>query len=372
MQFSNVTIEWSQNTFIFYLAIIIGCYLLCILLKKKKIKTSNKKIPLDLTLVGLILLLVKCFNTTGRDLRAGYYYNFMSATSMSTYRDQTVEPGFRLLMVIVRNITQNYGVFLFVVGLLTILPVLYFIDKYRDKIDVPVSILLFTSLYFVNGFSAYRQYMAVCLALFAFDAIMEKKPVRALVWIAVCSTIHIACLTLFIPYIIRFAKVLSKRMIAISALLLFAILYLGRGSIAALLGTSSRYGIYLVSQEVSFGFEQIVYYVPLFILVYLCRKNHPDRDFSRVTYIFLITGFAFGMFSYVLPIFGRMQSVFLPIVILIPYYIKLYKNHHNKQKRSILNVASLVYCIARFVIWITQYYNLEDLMPYTNLFNLTI
>ena len=74
------------------------------------------------------------------------------------------------------------------------------------------------------------------------------------------------------------------------------------------------------------------------------------------------------MFSYVLPIFGRMQSIFIPIIILIPYYIKQYKEHYEKSKRMILNILTVFYSLARFTIWITQYYGLEDLMPYTNVF----
>lgn len=373
MQFANVTVEWSPRTFAFYLVIIIGCYLVASSLKKKKIRWGyGDKYPVGLLIVTIILLFVKCFNTTGRDLRAGYALNFESATSMAAYRDQTVEPGFRLLMVIVRVITHNYGVFLFIVGLITVIPAIHFIYKYRDRIDVPAAVLLYTSIYFINSFSAYRQYMAVSISLFALDAIIENKPYRALAWIAIASTIHIACLVLVIPYAFYFAKLLSKKMIAISVFVVFVIFYFGRNSISSILGGSERYAIYLINQQVRFGFEQVVYYAPLFLMVYLCRKLRVNKDISKITYIYLITGFAIGMFSYILPILGRMQSVFISIIILIPYHIKLWKDRHRKRKVVVLNLATLFYCIARFVIWITQYYNLEDLMPYTNLFGMII
>lgn len=74
MKFTSVTIEWSPNTFIFYLAIIIGCYLIACILKKKNIKwgkSKKKQYPAALLLVSIVLLYVKCFNTTGRDLRTG-------------------------------------------------------------------------------------------------------------------------------------------------------------------------------------------------------------------------------------------------------------------------------------------------------------
>lgn len=371
MQFTDVKIEWSLKTFIFYLVIILGCYLIAWMFRKQSIKWGTyqkQKYSVSLVIVGIILLVIKCFNTTGRDLRTGYAYNFASATSMENYRDQTVEVGFRILMVIVRKFTNDYAVFLFVVGILTIFPVIYFINKYRYKIDMPTAILLFTSIYFINGFSAYRQYMAVSISLFMLDTIIEKKPYKALFWIAVSSTIHIACFALIIPYVLCFSRLFSKKMIAISIVVFFALFCLGRGEIALLLKEHERYRIYFVNQEIRFGLEQIVYYAPMFFLVYLNRKYKVNKNISRIAYVYIITGFAFGMFSYVLPIFGRMQSIFIPIIILIPYYIKQYKEHYEKSKRMILNILTVFYSLARFTIWITQYYGLEDLMPYTNVF----
>ena len=375
MLFTNVTIRWTLRTLIFYLAIILGCYLITCAIPKKKIKWGKGKkerYPVSLLIVAIVLLIVKCFNTTGKDLRLGYFYNFQSATSMTEYRDQTVEPGFRLLMVIIRNITDNYAVFLFVVGLITILPVIHFIHKYKDKIDVPAAVLLYTSIFFINSFSAYRQYMAVSISLFAFDAIMETKPYKALAWIAISSTIHMACLALIIPYVLCLAKKLSKKIIFISAVVFFVFLYFGRGSIASLLGGHERYSIYLLNQEVEFGFEQIVYYAPMFLLLYLCRKSGENRGVAKIAFIYIIIGFVFGMISYILPIFGRMQTIFMPIIILIPYFIQVYKNKNSRNRRRALSMLTVVYGLARFVIWITQYYNLEDLMPYTNVFGIII
>lgn len=371
MQFTNMTVEWSTKTFVFYLAIIIGSYLIDCGLKRKTVrwgKGKKKKYSAGLLIVSIILLAIKCFNTTGRDLRAGYHENFLSATSMASYRDQTIEPGFRLLTVIVRVLTNNYAVFLFLVGVLTILPVIHLIYKYRNRIDVPAAILMYTSIYFINSFSACRQYLAVSVSLFAFDAMIENKPYKALMWIAVSSTIHVTCLVLVIPYVLYFAKLFSKRMIAISALVLVAAFYLGRNSISSILASSGRYAIYLANQQVSFGFEQLVYYAPMFWLLFICRKQVQDRSFFRLSYIYLITGFAFGMLSYVVPVFGRMQATFLPIVIIIPYYIKTYRERHRRIS-GMVNAVTIFYCLARFIIWISQYYNMENLMPYTNIFN---
>ena len=375
MQFVEITVEWSLTTLVFYTAIILGCYTVLLLFRKNSVRWgfgNNNKFLTGLILVAFALLVVKCFSTTGRDLRTGYLLNFKSATSMAAYRDQTIELGFRVLMVIVRNLTEDYTVFLFVVGLITVIPVISTINKYSDRIDVPAAILLFTSIYFFSGFSAYRQYMAVSLSLFAFDAIVDRKPGKALGWIAVSSLFHVACLALIIPYSLFFIRMLTKKMIVISAVVFFILLFLTKDRIALLIGSFERYNIYSVSERVSFGMEQVIYYLPMFLLLYICRKNKMDKHMSKIAYIYILTAFVFGMTGYIIPIIGRMSSVFIPIIILVPFYIKHYQGHHSKANRLMLGMITIVYCLARFIIWITQYYILEDLMPYTNVFGMVV
>lgn len=372
MQFSDVTVEWTPSTLLFYMAIIMVTYLVAIAFQRKSIKLNNKRYSVSLMIVTFIFLLVKCFNTTGRDLRSGYYYNYLSATSMSAYHDQTVEPGFRLLMVLFRNINANYGVFLFVVGLMTVLPVIHYIDKYKDRIDVPSAVLIYTCLYYFNSFSAYRQYMAVSLSLIVLDAIIEAKPIKALVWIVIAASIHTSCLILAVPYFLCFVRLLTKRMIAFSIIAFFTVALIGRNVIISYLAASDRYYIYSVANEINIGLEQIIYYSPLFYIIYECKRYKPEKNISRIAFVYLSIGFLCGMLSYIIPIFGRMSAVFLPIILLIPYYIMLYKKNNKKPKQAAIYFITFLYCVARFFIWIIQYFSLEDLMPYTNVFGVII
>lgn len=371
MQFTDITIEWSYLTFVFYISIMCLSFFIAYAVGKRnfKWKTAHiKPCSIGIVFVAFLLLIIKCFNSTGRDLRTGYLYNFESASSMSNYRDQTVESGFRLLTVIVKNITDNYGVFLVVVGIITILPVVYIINRYRNMIDVPLVVFIYVSMYFINGFSAYRQYMAVSISLMAVDAIIEKKPFKALIWIIVASTIHTSCLVLLIPYILYYMKFLSNKIITILAAVFFAFFYFGRSLIALLLVRHERYSIYLVDSAIDFGFEQLVYYAPMFLLMYICKKYEKNKNIYRLTYIYLVVGFAFGMASYILPILGRIQSVFMPMAFLLSYYIKIYKQKNKRLNRILISLCVLMYGICRFAIWIVQYYSMEDLMPYTNIF----
>lgn len=370
MKFTVINIDWYKSTFIFYLSIILGCYLITVLAKRKRILFARNLGIYTYVwsfLVTIILLFVKGFGTTGRDLRSGYYYNFLSATSLKEFHDQSIEIGYRILNVIVYFISNKYWFFVFIVSLLTVYPVIKVINKYSNKLDIPVAILMYTSIFFVNGFSPLRMALAATLALYAFDAMVENKPLKALCWIIISSCFHITVLILIIPYFFSMAKNFDRKMIILSLIIFFIAVYFGRNNITLFMSESERYYLYSNFEHIHIGLEQFVYYIPLFLLFFYGQKNDNDRQFARVSFSYIAMGLFCGLLGYIISIFGRLQALFLPLVIIIPYYCKLYKERFPKKKK-LLNFLVLFYCIARFVIYITQYYNLEDLMPYTNIF----
>lgn len=368
MSFTQVNIDWCQSTFIFYLGLIFSSYLITLLTRKINIIClSGKKQKLWVIAITALLFFVKGFGTTGRDLRAGYYYNFIRATSMKNFPDYTVEWGYRLLNVIVRNITDRYWIFIVIVTVLSLAPVIIMLNKYSERIDLPIAVLMYVSMFYVNSFSPLRMCLAASLGLFAFDAIVEKRTIKALVWIIIASLFHTSALIFFVPFFFNQAKGMNKTMVAISLMLLFTIVYVGRNGITALMSGHDRYYIYQAFDSVKIGFEQFVYYVPLLYAVYKAKQYNGDKHFLLVAFSFVATAFCAGVLGYVISIFGRFQYMFLPLIIIIPYYIKILKSSHP-QYTTMIEVLALVYCIARFYIFISQYYSMEDLMPYTNVF----
>ena len=383
MKFVNVVVNWNQSTLIFYIAVILCSYFSAILFRKVSLKgvifsRKKSKFPLWLLITGLILLFVKCFNTSGRDIRSGYYQNFLSATSFVNYRDNTVEIGFRLLQILIRHFTDNYAVFLFVVGLITLIPFLYVIDKYKNIIDVPSVFLFYICVYYFSGFSIARISIAGAFSLLFFDALVEKKKLKALLFIMLACAFHITAVILIVRYVFVLFKSLNKKMLVIGAIAVFAVVAISRDSIFALMQGSERYYVYQLSSSSSFGLEQIAYYIPLIVLYIFGRKKHPEitfgKNFDRISISFISVGFAFGMLSYLIPIFGRLYSLFVTQTIISGYYIHNLKIMKSKASYKILmiNILVLAYCFIRFGLYISQYYNLDDIMPYTNVFGWVI
>lgn len=372
VQFTQVKVDWYNSTFLFYIGIIAICFIVADRFQNTVLVFRKEKIQLWSVLIGGILLAIKGFGTTGTDLRGGYYYNFCRALSMDAYPDYSVEVGFRIIGIIIRNITNNYAIFIFIVACMTILPIIKILKKYKDIIDFPAAVLLYTCVFYFTSFSALRAAIATALALYAFDAMVEKKPYKALVWIFIASLFHTSVLILIIPYVASFWKVLDRKIITVGLILLFAIVFIGKNSLMAIIISSNdRYAVYSSFDSVHIGMEQIVYYLPLFWIYNCGRKLDENQHFSRVAFAYLATGFCFGLLGYIIPIFGRFKDVFLPIIIVVPYYLKLVKKRFP-QNRIVINICVIAYCIMRFYVYISQYYNMEDLMPYTNFFGLVV
>ena len=371
MQFTPVKIVWSTSTFIFYLAIILLCYFAAALGRKTVLVSgsfaTNRK-ELWYILISAILIFVKGFGTTGRDLRGGYYVNFLSATSMDQFRDKSVEIGYRLLNVIVRKFTDEYWIFILICSLITIIPVMHMLKKYADQIDLPVAVLFYVTCFFVNCFSPFRQAMSASLALYGFDAMIEHKYGKALLWILLASSFHITSIIFIAPLFMTMAKLINRKLIIVGMLSLFIFVWIERQSLISLFANqNSRYAIYNAFGTIDLGLEKIVYYIPLFLVFILGRKSDSNKVFERISFIYLCMGFFFGMASYVIEMFGRLNISFVPLIIIFPYYCLRFKKRFP-QYRILFNLAVIFYCIARFVIFIYGYYDSQDLMPYTNIF----
>lgn len=359
------SVSWSNITFLFYCFIIL-LSALCTKLSSIFFKIKNKKINISIFALTVILIFVKVFNTTGRDIShsAGYAWNFSSAVSLSGINDQGLEFGFKLLMVIVRAFTADFNVFLVICGIIYVIPVIYMLNKYRTHVDLLSTVLLYFSVFFFSSFSPIRQSIAASFGLLAFDSMHEKKSFKSAVWIIVAMLFHSAASILFIPYLLVFFKTLNKKMIALASVLIFGLFLIGRDVIFSFFLENSRYVGYSTSGT-GIGLEQLVYYIPIIWLILYCRKYTNSFD-VRINYAYVFSSFSFGMLSYVITIFGRLYSVFFAMIFIVGYNIKILKKVKPKY-RWMINLVIIVYCALRFWMYISQYYNDENLMPYTNI-----
>lgn len=407
---------WSMTTFLFYLAIILLSYGVskkCTSLKSGKEGQTGRAI----IIVMVVLLFVRGFGTSGTDIWYGYYADYMNATTLSQIPDQTTEIGYRLLTVVCRNLFGGgYWAYIFLLSVLTLLPIALVIYQYRDKLDASVAFVFYTAVFYFQGFSLIRIYLAAAIALLSYDAVLQNKPWKALLMIGISMLFHKTMICLILPYGMYYVKKLSQKQLTAVTALVFLLIYFCRPLLSTLL--VGRYSVYQVFADVDIGMIQFLYYIPLFILYFFAAPYEENKGFARLQYCFILSGLFFGLIGYIVPIMGRLQAAFLPLILgaarqmwvmkknnlnliteinnriispvnkaLLAYHKRRTKQRSNGQtdadahglqiktiaERNIslevcAQVCFVFYCVARYCIYIFEYYGLDGIMPYTNIF----
>ncbi len=370
MTYFDIDPYWSNRTLIFYIGILLLCGGLALYYQRRSVRLG-RLYPVQLLNVGillpiLILLFIKGFGTTGRDIRTGYYMNYCSAESMYSFYDKSLEAGYRLLNVLCYNLGFSYQAFLFLIAVITLFPVMLIINKYRFEIDMPSAILMYIGIFFYAGFSPVRIAMASSLGLIAFDAMVEQKPIKSFIWIVIASQFHVTALVLLAPLVILMIKKLSNKTIVAGAVIVLILVYFCRNQIMHfLISSNERYEIYGAFAEVSIGMQKFAYYIPMFLVLFLGKKYDRNPCILKLCTVYLTMLFCFDFMEYFVSILGRFRDIFLPIIILIPYYIKRLKLRYPNYKK-IISACVVGYCIIRVVVLCKDYYIGYDIMPYTN------
>ncbi len=370
--------QWNSLTFIFYFFMIINCAALSKGLSGIKWKGGrqfNSK-KADIAVPFIILILMKGFSLCGRDAVQGYKLNFQSAVSISEFRDKSLEFGYRLINLLVRGITENYTVFLMVIAVMTVIPVWYVISKHRDQIDVPMAIMAYTALFFFQGLSLLRIYLAASICFLSFDALFEKKYVKAIIWVFVACLFHITAIVMIIPCLYCVFHV-NRKLFAWTLVSANVVLFVGREYLNSLF--TGRYHVYSVSESFDFGTEFIWFYGPLVVLYYFIKRIQrkqriePNMETRLIdmSFIWVLMGIFFSIAQYVANIFGRLVVYTLPITIFLAGSLMFLKKY-NKKNYKWIYIISALYLILRFCIYIKGYYIADGIMPYINCFGLEI
>ena len=238
------------------------------------------------------------------------------------------------------------------------------LNKYKEKIDLFSTVLFYFTVFLFPSFSPLRQCLAASIGLLAFDKMIEKKAVQCIFWLIIAAMFHSSALVLAIPFFCVFFKAMNRRTITFMTILIFTAFMVVKDSIFSFFLGNSRYVGYSMSGN-GIGLEQIVYFAPLVALIIYNRRN-IENYYVKINYAYVFSAFCFGLLGYIITVFGRIYITYLPLIFIIGYNIKILKGIKTKYKWMI-DLILILYCSLRFWMYISQYYNLEDLMPYTNL-----
>ena len=330
---------------------------------------SSRKSILPFVLSTIILILFKGLSISGVDVQfgGGYYLNFMSAVSLRSFRDKTVEIGFQVLTVMVRHITDSYEIYLIIVALISVLPVMFVIWQLRDRINLSFAVLGYSLVYLVTGMSAMRQFMAVGICLLATYYYLTNCRQRALLLFLLSLSFHYssACILLLVVFFLTEKKKSVQLLVAFLSVLFC---FIAKSAISGLF--TGRYSIYSLNETVDFGAAAFLKYIPIFILLFAVeirlstgRLNEKlELNYLSHCWSILIFSFSMALIGYIIPIFGRAESYSLPIVLVIAYLIR--KCEEERFFRLPVKVLVFTYFCFRLLLYMSDSYLSEGLMPY--------
>lgn len=269
--------------------------------------------------------------------------------------------GFQWLMKAVCNITDgNYQIFLLIVAVIIEVAVAILIYRYSPK---PwLSFFMWNCIgFYVFGFSAVKQSLAMALLIFAYINIIEKKPVRFILWVLLAGTIHLPALAFLPAYLIAKLKLNIKTLIGYVGTA--ALIFIFRDPIVSFF-RDMYYDDKDFASDTFLGTRFI--FMCLMLVVGALLKGFRGKHFSA---LFMIIGVAaiFQMFCGYDNVFTRLADYYFQFVILyIPMLFEDFEEEYyvsRMGRRVVLDADMKKFAIAFLVVFGIYFYSTSAMVP---------
>ena len=283
-----------------------------------------------------------------------YAYTFLTVKDKGWFSDDVFSEGrnflFMWFLKAVNQITDgNFQIVLIIIAVFIELAVAIVVFKHSPS---PwLSYLIWNCFGFYSfGFSALKQSFAMGFILLAFSAIMEKKPVRFIVFVGVAGFIHFPAFIFLPAYIIASRKITYKNAIIyiVIAILIFAL----RNDIVEL--SSDFYyedKDFVSSGRISGRFLMLC----IILIAGAFIKGVDGKKFSTVVAV----GTVIQLFSSFDNVFTRLADYYLQmLIVLIPMIFTdfedekyddsaaSYKLFLNKKQKQLLTICLVILSVA--------------------------
>lgn len=294
------------------------------------------------------------YNTLFQDYR---YFDWFSEEVFQEGRNF----GFQWLMKAVCHITDgDYQIFLLVVAIIIEIIVAILIYRYSPK---PwLSFLMWNCIgFYVFGFSAVKQSLAMAILMLSYINIIEKKPAKFVFWTLLAGTIHLPALAFLPAYLISKLKLNIKTLVGYvgTAALIFAF----RDPIVTFF-RDMYYSDKDFAADTFLGTRFI--FMCLMLIIGALLKGFRGKHFSS---LFMIIGVAavLQMFCGYDNVFTRLADYYFQFVILyIPMLFDDFEEEYyisRMGRRVILDKDMTKLVIAFLVVFGVYFYSTSAMVP---------
>ena len=261
--------------------------------------------------------------------------------------------GFYYLMKLIFDLTEgNYQSFVTLLSLFTIFAYLRFIRKYSPS---PIqSILYFLGLlYYTFFFDALKQALAMSVLLFAFDAIIEKRPVKYILIVSIGALIHFPALIFLPAYWLGRMKI-GKGYLLLLASLLITTYFFRDQILSIMLETYGGEEIEASMEGIRFLRNKAIVMIIIVVAAVILRPPSEDDSVYNACLVFAGIAIVFQTFCGYNNIFERLADYYFhtSIVLLPLIFEKCDLKQHVlsvTDEMSVKSVAPWLFC--GFAIW---------------------
>ena len=329
---------------------------------------KNLDVGLDLgpNVVGLL-------NTI--DMQGHDFSRYMSENIyLSNEVTVNTEPGYKILIYILSIFSMDPHFILFSLQLLTILFVMLFAYKCRNKTSMAFVMLIYMLVWYYQSFTAMRQGLAMTISFFAVALLMDKKYFWTIFWFLIAFTIHsssLIMLVIFALILLSQSKIKEKTKSIIYGVYMgvFVLCGIFFNQIIHLLVDilnilPKQYTKFLVSpQGVDTNWSTILvslcFVVAAIVYIKYGKKGRVD---GRLVLSLLVTNFVFLMLGFKVDFIYRLGYYFeiLGLFLLIPNLPLITK---NTSKRILIAATSVAVLFSLF--WYRMViHNWANMVPY--------
>lgn len=329
----------------------ISILILSFIFKKKVDNPKYKKIFLFLTFFQMILIQGLRDISVGTDT-AMYVntYNYYLESAKYAFQFTHFESGFRFLYNIFQNLHFNSTKMLIAISTITMIGFAVFI--FKNSKNVFLSVFVFACMFYPNSFNIMRQYLALSIAINAYQFIKKEQYIKGLIIIIIGSLFHSTAWFMLLPLLLQYVK--NWKLIA-KGIVIFSLIFLFWGdkivlTILPLVGKSFYAEGYAVNRlfRMTTGLTIIIA-----ILIWYFTKNINEEDKQEIDLLSCIAwiNMDFGILYLKYEFFSRIiEIVNAFLMISIPLGMMKVKSYY----KPLIRIG--VFCVP-FLLMLNSVYN---------------
>ena len=335
---------------------------------KREFATNKGRVQyLYLVMLALWILVGMRDVLYGRDT-LGYVIDFNEATSLQL--NEAVEPGYNILLYVVRSITSNYHVYLMIASISMIMAMYKLMRRYfSSSYEIMAAICIYVLLGLLAfNMAALRQTIALSFGIFAFMYADDGKWKQFLLCVAFAYLFHNSAFVLLIIYPLRFVNIKQWGLYIALGFFVLGVLYPGSISpiIQMYLPFEDRFTQYGTIYESSQNYTGFVLQLILILIAYFSQKRLNLKQTSiNLLFNCAYLGLAIQSLTGSLAELYRLSFYFCFFdIILIPLALTSYKGRSS----DVLKLSFIIGCLFYIfilagagVLPLKQNYSMQDL-----------